>query len=129
MVSKTYEQFHLVCLYNTCSCPVSILVLWILFGIMPLVSCFILSVVLEYIVRNEHMKIKHFSSLLWSYTSVSFQKMTPVTYHPTHDKTLPPPDQGKFSYHSNVQLIIFMVCKFEYINIWFGWDNLILMFV
>lgn len=22
------------------------------------------------------------------------QKMTPVTYHPTHSRTLPPPDQG-----------------------------------
>ncbi|XP_020212789.1 DET1- and DDB1-associated protein 1 isoform X1 [Cajanus cajan] len=25
--------------------------------------------------------------------SVRMQKMTPATYHPTHSKTLPPPDQ------------------------------------
>ncbi|KAM7525802.1 hypothetical protein LguiA_015704 [Lonicera macranthoides] len=26
--------------------------------------------------------------------NVVYLRMTPVTYHPTHDRTLPPPDQG-----------------------------------
>ncbi|WVZ05765.1 hypothetical protein V8G54_019111 [Vigna mungo] len=32
-----------------------------------------------------------------SETSIFMQKMAPTTYHPTHSKTLPPPDQGRFA--------------------------------
>lgn len=41
----------------------------------------------------DHLMI-YFLSLSENVISIFIQKMTPTTYHPTHSRTLPPPDQG-----------------------------------
>jgi hypothetical protein len=36
------------------------------------------------------------------------QKLTPVTYHPTHNRTLPPPNQGNFFHFNHLLSSCFM---------------------
>jgi hypothetical protein len=55
--------------------------------------------------------IIYFHLLCRNEISVFMQKPTPPTYHPTHSRTLPPPDQGSdknfFYFCCNVPLYLF----------------------
>lgn len=58
--------------------------------------------------------MKSIPSIFWRYISVLYQKMIPATYHSTHDRTLPPPDQG----NGRLTVPFFFFCIFFHIFIY-----------